>query len=92
LPAQPLTPEMLKVLELLMDTGLAAGGLLGPGPPSPAGGQLPLGLPPSPERHILGDFDDTWDHKTDLAHSSFGKCYADRGAGKNLLALEPIKD
>jgi hypothetical protein len=52
---QPLTPDILRVLEQLMDTGLVAGGLLGPGGPAlPAGGQsgLPLGLPASPDQRL----------------------------------------
>jgi hypothetical protein len=52
---QPITPDMIGILEQLMDTGLVAGGLLGPGgPPAPAGGQLqlPFGLPVSPEQRI----------------------------------------
>jgi hypothetical protein len=53
---QPITPDMLQVLEKLMDTGLVAGGLLGPGGPAApeAAGQypLPLDLPTSPEQRI----------------------------------------
>jgi hypothetical protein len=53
--AQPMTSDILKMLERLMDTGIVAGGLLGPGgPPGPAGSQLqfPPGLPTSPDQII----------------------------------------
>ncbi len=51
---QTLTPEALKMLENLMDTGLAGGGL-GFGVPSLTGpyGQFPLGLPSTPDQKIL---------------------------------------
>ncbi len=52
---QPLTPDVLKVLEQMMDKGVAAGGLLGPGGPAfPEGAQsgLPLGLPSTPDQRI----------------------------------------
>ncbi|MGA9755004.1 MAG: FecR family protein [Desulfobaccales bacterium] len=51
---QVLTPETLKMLENLMDTGLGGGGL-GFGVPSPTGpyGQFPLGLPFTPDQKIL---------------------------------------
>jgi len=52
---QPLTPEILRMLEKLMDTGLTGGGL---GFGSPASGtgaqyQTPLTLPGSPDQKIL---------------------------------------
>lgn len=52
--AKPMTMEMIGLLERLMDTGLVAGGLLGPGGLPPVGGeyQLPLGLPISPDQRI----------------------------------------
>jgi hypothetical protein len=51
---QTLTPETLRMLEKLMDTGLVGGGL-GFGVPSPTGAdvQFPLGLPVSPDQKIL---------------------------------------
>jgi hypothetical protein len=51
--AKPMTLEMIGFLERLMDTGLIAGGLLGPhGPAAPGAGQyqLPLGYPTTPEQ------------------------------------------
>jgi hypothetical protein len=58
LPAKPMTMEMIGILEGLMDTGLVAGGLLGPGGPPPVGGeyQLPLGLPTSPEQRLRQEY------------------------------------
>jgi hypothetical protein len=56
---QPLTPEVLRILERLMDTGVAAGGLLGPGGPAlPEGGQLqlPFGGPTSPEQRLRQEY------------------------------------
>ena len=52
---QPLTPEILRMLERLMDTGLTSGGL---GFGSPASGtgaqyQTPLTLPGSPDQKLL---------------------------------------
>ena len=52
---QALTPEILKMLEKLMDTGLTDGGL-GFGSPAPGTGghyQTPLTMPGSPEQKIL---------------------------------------
>ena len=53
--AQPLTPEILRMLEQLMDTGLTGGGL-GFSPPARGTGaqyQTPLILPGSPEQKLL---------------------------------------
>jgi len=53
--AQPLTPEILRMLEQLMDTGLTGGGL-GFSPPARGTGaqyQTPLTLPGSPEQRLL---------------------------------------
>ncbi len=57
-PARPMTTEMIGILERLMDTGLVAGGLLGPGGPPPVGGeyQLPLGLPTGPEQRLRQEY------------------------------------
>lgn len=54
LPTQTMTLEMIGILERLMDTGLVAGGLLGPGGVPPVGGelQLPPGLPTSPDQRL----------------------------------------
>ena len=52
---QPLTPEILKMLEQLMDTGLAGGGL-GFAMRAPANGgqfQAPFTLPLSPDQKLL---------------------------------------
>jgi hypothetical protein len=51
--AQSLTPEILKMLQQLMDTGLKGGGL-GFGLPAPEGsqGEFPLGLPTTPDQRI----------------------------------------
>jgi len=56
--AKPMTMEMIGLLERLMDTGLVAGGLLGPGGLPPVGGeyQLPLGLPTSPEQRLRQEY------------------------------------
>jgi hypothetical protein len=57
--ARPITPEMVRILQKLMDKGVRAGGLLGPGGPSPPGGgemQLPYGLPTSPEQRIRREY------------------------------------
>jgi hypothetical protein len=56
--AKPMSLEMIGILERLMDTGLVAGGLLGPGGPPPVGGdfQLPLGLPTSPEQRLRQEY------------------------------------
>jgi hypothetical protein len=49
--AKPLTPQMLKILKTMMDTGVMPGDLyMGPGPPK--GGEFPLQLPVSPEQMI----------------------------------------
>jgi hypothetical protein len=59
LPSRPLTMEMIGILERLMDTGLVAGGLLGPGgglPPVGGEYQLPLGLPTSPEQRLRQEY------------------------------------
>jgi hypothetical protein len=50
---QTLTPEVLRMLQNLMDTGLASGGL-GFGVPSGTGGQgeFPLGFPVSPDQRL----------------------------------------
>lgn len=55
--SQPMTMEMIGILERLMDTGLVAGGLLGPGGP-PVGGefQLPLELPTSPDQRLRQEY------------------------------------
>ena len=57
-PAKPLTMEIIALLERLMDTGLVAGGLLGPGGTPPVGGeyQLPLGLPSSPDQRLRQEY------------------------------------
>jgi hypothetical protein len=49
---RPLTPDMLRLLRQLMDTGLQPGALLGMGAPPPEGGQLPLQLPVSPDQRM----------------------------------------
>lgn len=51
---QPLTPEMLRMLERLMDTGLTDGGL-GVALPGRTGGQYqtPLSLPGTPDQKLL---------------------------------------
>jgi len=56
--AKPMSLEMIGILERLMDTGLVAGGLLGPGGPPPVGGefQLPLELPTSPEQRLRQEY------------------------------------
>ncbi|MHB9072335.1 MAG: FecR family protein [Desulfobaccales bacterium] len=56
--AKPMSMEMIGILERLMDTGLVAGGLLGPGGLPPVGGeyQLPLGLPTSPDQRLRQEF------------------------------------
>lgn len=56
--AKPMSLEMIGILERLMDTGLVAGGLLGPGGPPPVGGeyQLPLTLPTSPEQRLKQEY------------------------------------
>jgi hypothetical protein len=49
--SKPLTPEMLQILETMMDTGVMPGNLyIGPGPAR--GGEFPLQLPVSPEQMI----------------------------------------
>jgi hypothetical protein len=55
---QPLTPDIVRVLEQLMDTGLVAGGLLGPGGPPAVGGEykLPFGLPGSPDERLKQEY------------------------------------
>lgn len=53
---QPMTMDMVRILEQLMNTGLVGGGLLGPGQtPAPPESrfQFPQGLPASPDRVIL---------------------------------------
>jgi hypothetical protein len=56
--AKPMSMEMIGILERLMDTGIVAGGLLGPGGPPPVGGeyQLPLELPTSPEQRLRQEY------------------------------------
>jgi hypothetical protein len=55
---QPINPEMVRMLEHLMDTGLIAGGLLGPGGvPSPAGQpDLPLGGLVTPDQRLRQEY------------------------------------
>jgi hypothetical protein len=52
---QPLTPEILRMLEKLMDTGLSGGGLEFGAPASGTGAQYktPLTLPGSPDQKLL---------------------------------------
>jgi hypothetical protein len=48
---KPLTPEMIKILEKMMDTGVTPGDLyLGPGPAK--GAEFPMQLPVSPEQML----------------------------------------
>jgi hypothetical protein len=56
--SQPMTMEMIGILERLMDTGLVAGGLLGPGGPPSVGGefQLPFELPTSPDQRLRQEY------------------------------------
>ncbi|MFA4904249.1 MAG: FecR family protein [Desulfobaccales bacterium] len=56
--AKPMSMEMIGILERLMDTGIVAGGLLGPGGLPPVGGeyQLPPGLPTSPDQRLRQEF------------------------------------
>jgi hypothetical protein len=55
---KPMSMEMIGILERLMDTGLVAGGLLGPGGLPPVGGayQLPLGPPTSPDQRLKQEY------------------------------------
>ena len=62
--AQPLTPEMLRTLEQLMDTGLVTGGL-GFGVPdlsASLGGQFPAAQPGSPDQRIRQEYDSSDPH------------------------------
>jgi hypothetical protein len=56
--AKPMSMEMIGILERLMDTGLVAGGLLGPGGLPTVGGeyQLPLGPPFTPDQRLRQEF------------------------------------
>jgi hypothetical protein len=56
--AKPMSLEMIGILERLMDTGLVAGGLLGPGGLPPVGSeyQLPLAPPTGPDQRLKQEY------------------------------------